>query len=242
MEVGIQPETRIQSGSAPAVIPRYQKILFAVLVMASVIMAAVLWHMRDKAHQQIVQGQDSAPTQAPRVAADAQATLMVANDDDNSLREQIYSLPLPAEDEDRARAILNKLAEIGSATNSTHPVTTDPEASQANPVKQVFLLPAPSDSSARTANGAQLAVVNLSGSFVATHPSGLETESLTILSICGTLHANLPRVTAVRFLVDGEPHASLAGHADLTRTYLVSDAAPQTSLPAVQLPKVPSQP
>jgi hypothetical protein len=71
-----------------------------------------------------------------------------------------------------------------------------------------------------------MAVVNLAGSFVANHPSGIETETLTVLSICGTLHANLPNVTQVRFLVDGQPRATLAGHADLTRTYLASDAAP----------------
>ena len=71
-----------------------------------------------------------------------------------------------------------------------------------------------------------MAVVNLTGSFVANHPSGLESETLTVLSICGTLHANLPRVTEVRFLVDGVPRATLAGHADLTRTYLATDAVP----------------
>jgi hypothetical protein len=47
-----------------------------------------------------------------------------------------------------------------------------------------------------------------------------------VLSICGTLHANLPRVTQVRFLVDGQPRATLAGHADLTRTYLAAEAVP----------------
>jgi hypothetical protein len=76
------------------------------------------------------------------------------------------------------------------------------------------------------ATGPQLAVVNLTGSFVATHPSGLETETLTVLSICATLHANLPRVIQVRFLVDGQPRSTLAGHADLTRTYLAADAVP----------------
>ena len=59
---------------------------------------------------------------------------------------------------------------------------------------------------------------------MASHPSGLETEMLTVLSICGTLHANLPSVQQVRFLVDGEVRPSLAGHADLTRTYLTADA------------------
>jgi hypothetical protein len=62
---------------------------------------------------------------------------------------------------------------------------------------------------------------------VAGHPSGIETETLTVLSLCGTLHANLPRVTQVRFLVDGKPGATLAGHADLTRTYLATDDVAQ---------------
>jgi hypothetical protein len=74
--------------------------------------------------------------------------------------------------------------------------------------------------------GPELAVVNLTGAFAANHPSGLATETLTVLSICGTLHANLPRVTQVRFLVDGQPRATLAGHADLTRTYLATEAVP----------------
>jgi hypothetical protein len=69
-------------------------------------------------------------------------------------------------------------------------------------------------------------VVNLSSAFVASHPSGIEAETLTVLSICATLHANLPRVTQVRFLVDGQARDTLAGHADLTRTYLASDAMP----------------
>ena len=31
----------------------------------------------------------------------------------------------------------------------------------------------------------------------------------------------------VRFLVDGQPRATLAGHADLTRTYLATEAVPR---------------
>jgi hypothetical protein len=52
------------------------------------------------------------------------------------------------------------------------------------------------------------------------------TETLTVLSICATIHANLPRVTQVRFLVDGQARATLAGHADLSRTYLATEAVP----------------
>jgi hypothetical protein len=70
-------------------------------------------------------------------------------------------------------------------------------------------------------------VVNLTSAFAASHPSGIETETLTLLSICATLHANLPRVAQVRFLVDGQPRATLAGHADLTRAYLATEAVPR---------------
>jgi hypothetical protein len=90
---------------------------------------------------------------------------------------------------------------------------------------QVFLLPAPGEIQIRQP-GAELAVVNLTGDFVATHPAGLQTETLTLDSICATLRANLPRVAEVRFLVDGQERPTLAGHADLTRTYLTAEAAP----------------
>ena len=76
---------------------------------------------------------------------------------------------------------------------------------------------------------AQMAVVNLSGAFVEAHPSGIEPETLTLLSIIGTLHANLPQITQIRFLVDGQPRDTLAGHADLNRVYLAADNAAEVS-------------
>ena len=76
-----------------------------------------------------------------------------------------------------------------------------------------------------------LAVVNLNGDFVAHHPSGIEVETLTLLSIVSTLHANLPQITRVHFLVDGQPKDTLAGHADLTQDYWTA-AMPITSTAA----------
>ena len=129
--------------------------------------------------------------------------------------------------------MLDKLLELYAAPDAAHPVTGGPGS-----VEQVFLLPAEELAPHAGAtvvqsdgdSGPELAVVNLKGSFVASHPSGLETETLTVLSICATIHANLPRVYQVRFLVDGETHESLAGHADLTRTYLVSESEPAESV------------
>lgn len=230
-------------------IPRHQKLLFGILLVASLIMGLTLWHLRERAHQRLIAGQDSAPTSAPEVAPAEDATLLVANDSDGSLLTQARSLPLPADPGARARAVLGKLLDLYAAPDAAHPVSGGSAS-----VLQVFLMPAPqigasqpkpgenrpgqtkaSESNGRPDGdpqqeqqqaGPQLAVVNLTGSFVASHPSGIETETLTILSICGTLHANLPSITQVRFLVDGQPRATLAGHADLTRTYLAADALP----------------
>lgn len=198
-------------------IPRYQQILLVVLLIASLGMGFKLWQLQESAHKRLLSGETSTPTAAPVVAPAEQATLVAANDMDNSLVPQVHSLPLPSDPGARARAVLGKLLDLYAAPNSTHAVPGG-----AASVAQVFLMPVPGAKN----SGDQLAVVNLSGSFAAGHPSGLETESLTVLSICATLRANMPSVTEVRFLVDGQPRPTLAGHADLTRTYLTNDIAP----------------
>ena len=202
-------------------ISRFQTILFAVLVLASAIMGFALWRQLERAHQRLLAGGDSAPTQAPQVAPAEQATLIVANDTDGSLLTEVQSMPLPKDPGARARAVLGKLLDLYAAPDAAHPVPGG-----APSVAQVFLMPAPSLTAAEsksTDSGPQLAVVNFAASFAATHPSGIETETLTVLSICETLHANFPRITQVRFLVDGQPRSTLAGHADLSHTHLASE-------------------
>lgn len=212
-------------------IPRHQAVLFVILLVASMVMGGVLWHLRDRAHQRLLAGQDSAPTRAPQVAPVEQATLMVANDEDDSLETRVLALPLPPAPTGRARAVLGRLLDLYAASGAAHPV---PGGAQS--IADVFLLPAKSMArpapaaspasrpEASPEAGPELAVVNLTSAFANSHPSGIETETLTILSICATLHANLPQVTEVRFLVDGQPRATLAGHADLTRTYLAEES------------------
>lgn len=195
-------------------IPRYQTVIFVILLAASFVMGAVLWHLRDRDHQRLLAGEDSAPTRAPEVAPLEQATLMVANDADDSLETRQLALPLPAGATGRARAVVGRLLDLYAAAGATHPV---PGGAQG--LENIFLLPATSG----PGQSGTLAVVNLTDAFAAGHPSGIETETLTILSISATLHANLPQVTEVRFLVDGQPRDTLAGHADLTRTYLAED-------------------
>ncbi|MGH9590554.1 MAG: GerMN domain-containing protein [Terracidiphilus sp.] len=220
-------------------IPRHQIVLFLILLAASAAMGTEVWHMRQRAHQRLLAGEVTTPTKAPEVAPEVQATLMVANDADGSLTPQELSLPLPASPNERARAILGKLLDIYSTPEATHRVPGG-----AAGVLQVFLLATPKAAESASPvftrgrprsrrmpkSGPEMAVVNLAAAFANNHPSGLQIETLTLLSICDTLHANLPRISEVRFLVNGQTRATLSGHADLTRTYLPANQAPAVAI------------
>jgi hypothetical protein len=213
------------------VIPRYQTVLFIILLAVSTIMGVVLWQLRERAHLRMLASEQSTPTQAPAVAPTLPATLLVAHDADSTLLAQTESLPLPDDPGSRARLILGKLLDLYASTGSSHPVPGG-----AASIAQVFLLPIPAQPPASTktpergAPAPQLAVVNLTAAFANNHPSGLEAETLTIESIVATLHANFPAVAQVRFLVDGQTRPTLAGHADLTRTYLAADSIPTAGI------------
>lgn len=203
-------------------IPRHQIVILISLLVASIIMGVVLWNLRERAHERLLQGQSTAPTKAPEVAPAEQATLMVASDADDTVGARVLTLPLPQNQESRARAILGKLFELYAATDAAHPAPGG-----ATSIAQVFLLPVQgSGAKISSSGGSDLAVINLTSAFASSHPSGIETESLTLLSICATLHANFPEITQVRFLVDGQQKDTLAGHADLTRTYLTAETVP----------------
>jgi len=209
------------------VIPRWQKSIFWILLVSIVGMAAFLIRLRERAQHRLLAAQDAAPLAAAIDAPPVPVTLMMANDADGSLVASQHDLALPADVPTRARAILNDLFAVYAQQDSPHRLPELPA------VSDVFLLPVPTandtaqSSSASAASSDQLAVVNLTGGFVDHHPSGIEVETLTLLSILGTLHADLPQITQVRFLVDGQPRDTLAGHADLTRTYLTEENVPQ---------------
>jgi hypothetical protein len=203
-------------------IPRYQRVLLWVLVLVSAVMAIFLIRMRERASDKLQAAVDAAPLTPPGAMPTSDVTLMLANDTDGSLVNTERRLALPAEAHARARYLLNQLLAEYAKSGSAHPIAANAG------VDDVFLMPLPAGT---TAVGT-LAVVNLSSGLLQAHPSGIETETMTLLSLIGTLHANMPEIAQVRFLVDGAPRDTLAGHADLTRTYLAASAAPPP--PAVE--------
>jgi hypothetical protein len=198
-------------------IPRYQRILFWSLIAGIVLMAAFLLRGCQQAHKRLGASVDTTPIAAPTTAPTEDVTLYLANDADASITPTTQSIALPPQPTLRARSLVEHLLAAYVVPNSGHPLQGGPT------IDDVFLLtdpnPAPGEPSG------QLAVINLRSSFVNNHPSGVQVEALTVQSIIGTLHAANPDITSIRFLVDGQPHDTLAGHADLLRTYPATDTA-----------------
>jgi hypothetical protein len=225
-------------------IPRYQRILFWCLAVATLLMAAFLLHGCEQAREKLTRHRDETPLAAPVETPSQTMHLAMASDAGGSITMMDRQIALPAEPTARARDLLARLIAEYSYKNSAHPLQSGPAiddvflvdlplqpAVAANPAERTKLPSAQQTADAGTAEaapqlpGGQLAVVNLRGSFADHHPSGIEVETLTIQSIVGTLFANFPRIQQVRFLVDGQPHDTLAGHADLTRTYQAVNTA-----------------
>ena len=196
-------------------ISRSQRILFWTLLVSSVVMAVVLLRMRERALDRLLASAETVPLN-PSAGRPAQTvTMVMANDNNGSLQPAAQSMALPVDSNARAHVILQHLIVDYARPDSRHPIAAN------KGVNGIFFMTLPPD--ANHVSAGTMAIVDLSSSFVSAHPSGIEPETLTILSILGTLHANFPEITQVRFLVDGQQHDTLAGHADLTRVYLAAD-------------------
>ncbi|MGC9292703.1 MAG: GerMN domain-containing protein [Acidobacteriaceae bacterium] len=203
-------------------IPRWQQVVFWVLLVSTVCMAAFLIRMREHAQDRLLAMPDTTPLTSSSDAPAVPVTLVLAKDADGSLTPVERMAALPQEATARTRALLTALFLAYAAPDSPHPLPALPA------VADVYLLPLPAqpgqaDQQNKPDGPDEMAVVNLNGNFVASHPSGIEVETLTLLSVANTLHANLPQITQVHFLVDGQPKETLAGHADLTRNYLTTE-------------------
>jgi len=191
------------------VIGRGLKIVIAVLGTAILIMALYLMHLRREA-ETMESAPMAQPLAPPASGPEQQVTVYLPNDEDGSLRALSVSRALPSDNGERARVALQALITLCLRPDSRHPL------GEGSAVQDVFLMDENS------------AVVNLNARFAEGHRSGIEVEWLTVESMVLTLKAQLPLLTRVRFLVDGNSPESLAGHVALggwLEVALVSEAA-----------------
>jgi Sporulation and spore germination len=133
---------------------------------------------------------------------------------DGSLMAVGIDLPLPRDPTLRAKQILNTLL--------AGPVDAELRTLPPDAVLLAFyMLP----------DGT--AIADFSEALATATPSGIESEQMAVDSITKTLEANVPQVRWLKILIHGQEVDTLAGHLDLTRTFLVNaKAAPTPTIPA----------
>jgi hypothetical protein len=136
---------------------------------------------------------------------------------DGTLTDAAAELPLSSDPVLRSKQVLNTLL--------AGPVDADQRTLPADAVLLSFyLLP----------DGT--AIADFSEALATETPSGIQSEQMAVDSITRTLEANVPRVQRLKILIHGQEVETLAGHLDLTGTFLVNtkrvQAAPAVAAPA----------
>ncbi|HKW61481.1 MAG TPA: GerMN domain-containing protein [Candidatus Acidoferrum sp.] len=76
------------------------------------------------------------------------------------------------------------------------------------------------------------AIADFSEALATSIPSGIASEQLAVDSLAQTLAANVPEVKRLKILIHGQEAETLAGHVDLTGTFVVhADAGPAPASP-----------
>ena len=182
-------------------IPRNLLIGVAILLAATLGMSVYVWRMRGRAHRTEVSALSTQPIAPPVSGATERVTLYVAYDDAGVLRPQPVHIQLPAGRQERAAEILRALLTLYLDKSSPHPLGTGSE------IRDVYIV------------DPGLAVIDINAAFADNHRSGVLVEELTVVSLIQTLSTNIPGITRVKILVEGNERETLAGHADLSNFF-----------------------
>jgi hypothetical protein len=72
------------------------------------------------------------------------------------------------------------------------------------------------------------AIADFSEALATSTPSGIASEQIAVDSMARTLEANVPQVKRLKILIHGQEVETLAGHVDLTGTFVVNTKLAQT--------------
>ena len=163
----------------------------------------------EQARRELVQAVPMNPSD-PRV----KAKLFWLSDSDNSvLSPATVELPLSSDSVLRSKQVLNTLL--------AGPVDIELRTLPPDAVLLAFyILP----------DGT--AIADFSEALTTSIPSGIASEQLAVDSMARTLEANVPEVKRLKILIHGQEVETLAGHVDLTGTFVVhADANPAPANP-----------
>jgi spore germination protein GerM len=182
-------------------IPRHLIIAVAILLAITLGMGFYVLRMRARVDRTDVSAANTQPVAPPVSGSSEQVTLYVAYDDAGVLRPKAVRITLPTGRQERAAEILRALLTLYLDKFSPHPLGPGSE------IRDVYLV------------DPGLAVIDLNAAFADNHRSGVLVEELSVVSLVQTLSANIPGITRVKILVEGNERETLAGHADLSNFF-----------------------
>jgi spore germination protein GerM len=182
-------------------IPRHLIIAVAILLAITLGMGFYVLRMRARVDRTDVSAANTQPVAPPVSGSSEQVTLYVAYDDAGVLRPKAVRVTLPTGRQERAAEILRALLTLYLDKFSPHPLGPGSE------IRDVYLV------------DPGLAVIDLNAAFADNHRSGVLVEELSVVSLVQTLSANIPGITRVKILVEGNERETLAGHADLSNFF-----------------------
>ena len=118
-------------------IPRFQRVLFWILALGSLVMVLFLLRGCHQAHERITALVDPNPIAPPTAATTEDITLYLANDSMGTITTAQRSIALPQESTARTRVLIDRLLAEYAQPNSPHPLQSGPA------VQDVFLLTPP---------------------------------------------------------------------------------------------------
>jgi hypothetical protein len=127
--------------------------------------------------------------------------------DDGTVSAVIVELPLASDPVLRSKQVLNTLL---AGPVDTELRTLPPDAA----LLAFYLLP----------DGT--AIADFSEALGTSIPSGIESEQMAVDSITRTLEANVPQIRRLKILIHGQEVETLAGHLDLSQTFVVNANTP----------------
>jgi hypothetical protein len=195
-------------------IPRQFAFATIILCTLTLGMSFYVWELR---HRETITPRpqpEAAHVSPPTAGPTENVTAYVAYDAAGELRAQTISIPLTSGRQERGEQLVRGLLKIYLQKNSPHPMSAGAE------IHDLYLV------------DPGVAVIDVNSAFADGQISGVLPEELTVLSLVQTLSSNIPGITKVKILADGKERETLAGHADLTEFYdvsQVSEAAKQLS-------------
>ena len=182
-------------------IPRHFQITAALLLLAILLSGIYIIRLRHREEAALQQKLQAAPATPILAGKQERIRVLVAYDDDQALRWRDTEVFMPADRSLRARAALRAVLAQYLQPPSPHPLGKGAD------IRTVYLI------------NNDTAIVDTTAQFADAHPPGILLEEFTITSLIETLTANVPGVTKVKFLVNGQERETLAGHVDLMSFY-----------------------